>query len=250
MSVPAAAGPAEAATTHLALLREIVARAALVDDVADVWILGSARNPESLDRWSDVDVGMVVTGQVPLASLLPPESVVWALDRSSDDVRSSCRVVLADGRRIDFVVASAGEFERAGGRRASACGPGHAATTGALVVPDPPDAAVNEVRFVAVLAAVKYGRGDQLIGSHLTFELARLCLVQAMLLRDRDERTTSHRYGTARDEHAGSIWSILQSDDATPQTRIRALAESFDRLHSELDSRYLADWSGLRRLIA
>jgi hypothetical protein len=215
-----------------------------------VWILGSVREPETLDRWSDVDVGLVLTGQVSLGSLLPSGSVVWALDRSSDDVRSTCRVVLADGRRVDFIVATAGEFERADGRRAHARGRQHTGATGGVVVPDPPDATVNAVRFVAALAAVKYGRGDQLIGSHLTLELARRCLVQAMLLRDRDERTTSHRYGTARDELAASIWSILRSDDAAPRTRIRMLAESFDQLHSELDSRYLPDWSGLRPLIA
>jgi hypothetical protein len=71
-----------------------------------------------------------------------------------------------------------------------------------------------------------------------------------MLLRDRDERTTSHRFGTARDRHAASIWSVLESGDAPAQIRIQRLAGSFDQLHSELDSRYVPDWSGLTALIA
>jgi hypothetical protein len=241
--------PVSDTAPQLRLLRDIVALAGTDDRVAQVWILGSARRPESLDRWSDVDLGLVLTERPPLESLLPPDAVVWALDRNGDDVRSACRVVLTDGRRVDLVVAAAAEFERADGVPAHDGGPRSATSRGRLIVPDPPDAAVNEARFVAVQAAVKFGRGDRLIGSHLTLELAQLCLVQAMLLRDRDERTTSHRFGTARDDLADSTWSILGSGEHNPHLRLRRLTEHFDGLHTELDPRYVPDWSGLAALV-
>ncbi len=218
-------------------------------NVAQLWILGSARHPELLDRWSDLDVGLVLTGSVQLSSLLPGGSSVWSLDRQFSSTRSTCRIVLADGRRLDLVVAGSGEFDLAGGRCAYSDGPAYATTTGVLVTDEPPDATVNEVRFIAAQALVKFGRGDHLIGSHLSLELAQFCLVEAMHLRDRDEGTTSHRFGTDRDDLASDIWAVLQERviDAG-MTRIKRLVEHFDRWHTEVDERYVPDWSGLESL--
>jgi len=235
----------------LALLRTIEMLARGRSDVAQVWILGSARQPELLDRWSDVDVdvGLVLTGPVGLALLLPAGSVVWTFDRQGDDVRSTCRIVLSDGQRVDLVVAEAEQFERAGGRCLYTSGRSVGGAAGSLVTPDATDANVNEARFVAAAAVVKGGRGDLLIGSHLTLELAQLCLVQAMLLRDRDEKTTSHRFGTRRDDLAAGTWSRLLADDTTGISRVTGLVEQFDRLHAELDQRYVPDWTGLESLV-
>lgn len=216
--------------------------------VAQLWILGSARQPELLDRWSDIDAGLVLSGPVALASLLPADATVWALDCAQGEGRSTVRVVLSDGRRVDFVVAAADDFERAGGRCAYSDGRSATAASGSLLIPEPLDVTVNDVRFIAALAVVKYGRGDLLIGSHLTLELAQLCLVQAMLLRDRDEGTTSHRFGTGRDELAARTWTALMYGGAAGVGCIWLLAEEFDRLHSELDDRYVPDWSGLESL--
>lgn len=237
--------PSGDGTWQLELLVAVTAQAGRRADVAQLWILGSARQPELLDRWSDIDVGLVLSGPVALSSLLPAGVTVWALDRQSSGVRSTCRVVLTDGRRVDLVVAAAEEFERAGGRCAYSDGRPQATSTGTLLVADASDASVNEARFIAAQAVVKYGRGDLLIGSHLTLELAQLCLVQAMLLRDRDEGTTSHRFGTARDDLAAQTWAALRHGDDTGAGRVQRLVEQFDRLHSELDDRYVPDWSGL-----
>ncbi len=190
-------------------------------------MLGSARRPESMDQWSDVDLGLRLSGPVALVELLPPPVRVWAVDRQVGDRQSSCRLILADGRRLDLVVTGACQ----------------------LTGTDPAtDATVNEARFLAAQAVVKYGRGDRLIGSHLTLELAQLCLVQAMLLRDRDERTTSHRFGTSRDSLADLTWSALPSP-GSPVDRIQRLTTTFDRLHGELEPSYVADWAGLIPLI-
>jgi hypothetical protein len=158
-------------------------------------------------------------------------------------------VVLADGRRLDVVVSAGADLDRSGGhcvrRSSGSVQPGG----GALVVEPPTDPAADEARFVAALALVKYGRGDRLIASHLTLELAQLCLVQAMLLRDADEGTASHRFGTYRDEFATKLWAVLEETVAPLGfERLSRLAAQFDRLHGELDPGYLSDWSGLRAL--
>ncbi|WP_139142446.1 hypothetical protein [Humibacillus sp. DSM 29435] len=56
------------------------------------------------------------------------------------------------------------------------------ATTGCSALIRPAD---NGFRVLAALAADKHGRGNRLIGLHLTMVLIMACLVQAMLLRDR-----------------------------------------------------------------
>jgi len=245
---PLTGGPSDDGSSQADLLTELEAAAVSEANVAQLWILGSARHPDLLDRWSDIDVGLVLTGPVALSSLLPSGSTVWALDRQSSDARSTCRVVLDDGRRVDLVVASSSEFDLAGGRCAYSAGRTPKTAIGGLGTHDPADATVNTVRFIAAQAVVKYGRGDLLIGSHLTLELAQLCLVEAMLLRDRDEGTTSHRFGTGRDELAADTWSALQLSNKSGDMRILRLVGQFDRLHSELDQSYAPDWSGLTSL--
>ncbi|HET9873885.1 MAG TPA: hypothetical protein VFP89_14970 [Propionibacteriaceae bacterium] len=88
-----------------------------------------------------------------------------------------------------------------------------------------------------------------MIASHLTLELAQLCLVQAMLLRDADEGTASHRSGTYRDELATEVWAALEERVAPLGfERLSRLAAQFDRLHGELDPGYVSNWSGFRAL--
>jgi len=141
--------------------------------IGQVELVGSAADPAVItDGWSDLDVMITLTrtGQVDLLAGFD----AWAVS----DVRSTesqvLRIVLRDGRRLDMVVD--------GG-----------------VVAVPPLASDNDIRFVAAVAAAKMGRGDHLIGLHLTLELMRSCLVLAMRLRDGDAGTTVHRFGSERD---------------------------------------------------
>lgn len=234
---------------QLELLSAIEERTTETAGVAGLWVLGSARQPELVDQWSDLDIGLVLTGPVRLQSLLHERDVVWAVDHQAGELRSTARVVLADGRRLDVVVSSGADLDRSGGR---CVGRGRGSVQpggGALVVDPPTDPAAGEARFVAALALVKYGRGDRLIASHLTLELAQLCLVQAMLLRDADEGTASHRFGTYRDELATELWAVLEERVAPlGLERLSQLAAQFDRLHGELDPGYASDWSGFRAL--
>jgi hypothetical protein len=219
-----------------------------VQEVTQVWVLGSARDPSGLDRWSDLDVGLVLAGDVQADRLLGPQDVVWAIDHQSSGRRASCRLVFSDGRRLDLVCADRDELAAAGGRCLSP-GDGRLGGSGRLIAPAAPDPEVNSFRFLAAQTVVKLSRADLLIGSHLLLELARLCLVQAMLLRDRDEAATRHRFGTARDAVAADVWRIVRSADTVPDPdQVESLAAVFDLLRAELDPTYVADWSGLQAL--
>lgn len=94
---------------------------------------------------------------------------------------------------------------------------------------------------------MKLGRGDRLIGLHLLLELCRLCLVEAMLLRDRDTGTTVHRGGTSRDALASEVlrlaaWPLAMS--RRPNV-VEATVALYDRWHFELEPNYRPDWTGL-----
>lgn len=236
---------------QLDLLRWLERQSASQAQVAELWVLGSAREPESLDEWSDLDLGLVLTAPVSLGTLIGSEQTIWAMDRSHNERRSTLRIVLTDGRRLDLVVADHDEFDSAGGLcLRSTTGPSHRTEESLIVAQPTTDAEANEARFIAAQALVKHGRGDLLIAAHLCLELAQLCLVQAMLLRDRDEGATSHRVGTARDELAQRIMSALEADiDRSGAAVITRLATAFDQLHGELDPSYQPDWSGLVSLI-
>ena len=107
------------------------------------------------------------------------------------------------------------------------------------------------MRFLAALAATKFGRHDRLIGTHLLLELLQACLVQAMLLRDRDEGTHIHRTGSARDILAADVARIarLPLDPRIRPNVVERTAELYGQWRSELEPGYQPDWSGLTAVI-
>ena len=138
--------------------REVCSR---LPAAASVDVFGSAADPSPVDGWSDLDLHLRLPAPVELVGLFGP-SVIWAAEIREAPNGQVVRAGLADGRRIDLRVE--------GGRLLSPALPRD-----------------NEVRFLAALAATKLGRGDRLIGTHLVLKLLQACLVQAMLLRDRDQ---------------------------------------------------------------
>ncbi|MBO0813135.1 MAG: hypothetical protein J2P23_13970 [Microlunatus sp.] len=191
---------------------------------AAVQLHGSTARPEQLDGWSDLDLRLVTDEPVPVAVL---GADLWAYEDVRTPGTEVCRMVLADGRRIDVAITGAG---RIGGLRPA------------------PD---NDVRFLAALAAAKLGRGDKLIGGHLALEVLRACLVVAMQLRDRDLGTTVHRTGGDRDRYADRVFGVAAVPPAiTPRPNIVERAvELYAGWRCELDPDYVPDWRPLARLI-
>ena len=104
--------------------------------------------------------------------------------------------------------------------------------------------------FLAALAVTKLGRGDRLIGTHLVLEILQTCLVQAMLLRDREEETTVHRVGGPRDGLKAEIARLARLPlSVTPRPNIVERAVGmYEQWRGELESDYKADWRGLEAL--
>ena len=160
---------------------------------ASLRVVGSALDDSLVDGWSDLNVHLRLNSPLELADLLGGVEV-WAAEVRRAPEGQVVRAVLVDGRRVDLTV-----------------------ETGLLGTPAL--ARDNEVRFLAALAVTKLGRGDRLIGSHLIFELLQACLVQAMLLRDREQGTTVHRFGDRRSHQLNQpCWSGVCRDQPTPAT--------------------------------
>jgi hypothetical protein len=188
-------------------------------------VVGSVEEPALVDGWSDLDIHLRLPECVELTDLLGGDAV-WAVEAIDSDAGQVVRAVLADGRRLDIVV----EFGR---------------------LRLPTLASDNEVRFLAALAVSKLGRGDRLVGGHLVLELLQYCLVQAMLLRDRDEGKTIHRTGTARDALADEVQRLAQLPlevTARPSV-VEQIASSYGQWRQEWEPGYESDWSGLAAVL-
>jgi hypothetical protein len=185
----------------------------------------SVEQGESLDGWSDLDLRLTTERPVPVTALLGDEP--WAYEDVRESEAEVCRTVLPDGRRIDVSITGAGRI------------------TGLSPAPD------NAVRFLAAMAATKLGRGDQLIGGHLTLDLLRACLVVAMQLRDRDLGTTVHRTGSERDKCAELVMALAAVPlTISPRPNIVEQAvQLYATWQSELDPDDVGRWSPLTRLI-
>lgn len=201
-----------------------------MEGVLALVVAGSGADPALLDRWSDVDL-VVVVADAAMARFsgasdwLAPMGEVYAQDSSSEPSRLTVRVCFTDLHRVDFIVVPASRLDtfaaapgplqrgarvlidRTDGALGAALGrvPRAPSDADRLAVDDSRDAGAEaqeafrrlerEFRWNGVLAAVKVGRGDLLIGGHLALEMAQSCLVLAMLLRDRALGTRHHRHG-------------------------------------------------------
>jgi hypothetical protein len=219
--------------------------ATVLGDRGSVRLHGSTAEPGSLDGWSDLDLRLTLSEPVPVP-LITGGGRVWAYDDVITTDRQICRLVLDDGRRLDLSVDGPGRIT---GLPPDGTGIGTGTGTGKNGQPD--TVADNDIRFLAAMAVTKLGRGDRLIGGHLTYELLRHCLVQAMRLRDRDEGTTVHRSGTARDTAAEAVREIATAPlTVTPRPGpVERAVRLYATWRADLDDGYRADWTGLDALI-
>jgi len=188
-------------------------------------VVGSTRDEGTVDGWSDLDLHLRLPQDFKLVELLAG-SHLWAAELTQPPEGQVVKAVLADGRRVDLLV-----------------------ETGCLVLPSlAPD---NDVRFLAALAATKIGRHDRLIGLHLLLELLQACLIQAMLLPDRDEGTHIHRTGSSLDRLADDVARIAQLplDTAGRPNVVERTVNLYGQWRSHLEPGYEPDWSGLAAVV-
>lgn len=196
---------------------------------AEITVHGSATNPSAIDGWSDLDLRLWLPVDVDLPAALG-DLQVWAFEEAVDDGTQTLRMVLADGRRLDLSVALSVSSGRFLGLR---------------------PAVDNEIRFLAAIAVTKLGRGDHLIGYHLTLEILRHCLVESMRLRDLETCSTVHRTGTARDADADRVRRIAAGPlPVAPRPNIVEQAcLLYGELRAAREPGYRPDWTGLSAVI-
>lgn|GEM_PF-870466 len=208
-------GPAATAAATLSALSRLLDPDPAVRAVV---VAGSGADVAALDRWSDLDVVVVVSDAAvsrffPETAWLLPLGRIYAVDRSSGPDRSVLRICFADLRRLDVLLVpesalpafTAADGPLQGGARVVLDRTGRMAEVLRQVTPGAPPAPADadvafrrmedEFRWAGVVAAAKVGRGDLLIGAHLALEMAQHCLVLGMLLRDRATGTRHHRFG-------------------------------------------------------
>jgi len=193
-------------------------RARLPD--AEVTAYGSAADPVLLDRWSDLDVTMSPDDSFELETLI--DAPLWAFQESSEQATQIVRAVFSDGRRVDLTI-----------RGASA------------ILPRAP--IDNAIRFDAALAAVRFGRGSDLIGLHLTLGILREALVQCMISADREHGRSHHRSATVFDHRAEEALALLTASSG-PRTALSAYAV-YAQWRQEIDPGYEPAPEGLEALI-
>ena len=181
---------------------------------------GSAVDPDLLDGWSDLDVAVTAREPFDLEAVLDAE--LWTVQEAHDGDTQVLRAVLADGRRMDLSIR---------GARART----------------PEAAADATIRFDAALAAARFGRGNYLIGLHLTLGVLREALVQPMVAAGRAAGTPLLRATTAQDAHAVAAQAVLAGPlGPTPALDAYVLYGSW---RAENEPGYAADPAPLRALI-
>jgi hypothetical protein len=191
------------------------------------------------DQWSDLDVRITVTADwfayfFPEMNWIADFGEVYATSQFIDQNSGTTRIVFRDGRRLDLRFESTA-VTAGGGRRAAR--------------PDTLTTLENDFRFEAILAASKLARNDLLIGMHLTLELERKVLVVAMLLRDRDLGTNTHRFGGLHND-AVDLLGMAGTDTVGLVGRIRQASTAFSTLAVQLDPSWTPDWEPLRRYLS
>lgn len=204
--------------------------------VAGVVVVGSLADGGPTDTWSDVDLHLRLTASS-AAAFDPAEWVAqlgrpWAITSQPAPQGRVVRVVYDDGRRLDVVVD--GAAAAAPGGEDGDC-----------------STELMEFRQAAALAVVRLARNDLLIGMHLAIGLVQRCLVQAMVLRDRQVGTTSHRVGGPLNEVVARLDGLRRHPWTADggMALVDEVVEVHDALAVRLAPSYRPDWSGLRALL-
>ena len=245
---------------HAQALQQISAAAAADPAVGEGWVFGSGAS-DGLDEWSDLDVALVVP-PADVLRIASPTWVsrlgqVWTYQTFARDRGSGLRVVFRDGRLLDLVAVTDSSAIPAERRRLPAMAGDRTDVSVPYesIAPEPVadlPALLHEFRFTAALAVVKDARDDLLIGTHLALELPRLCLVVAMLLRDRDAGQSHHRFGGPWNSVVDRVVDLFPEEDPGREGVINlvdASAGLFDDLARRLWPAYVPDWSGLTVLL-
>lgn len=244
-------------------------------EVKALLLTGSLADPTAeVDRWSDVDLLLIVADQVMerythSRDWMPLSEPPVGLERHLSDGSATVRMALADGIRLDIVLIPTSRLSHAspgeGALFSAPCTvlwsrlPGLEAHTGsepswvapAEITNEEVERRADRFWFRAVLAITRVARNDLLIGSHLALGLMRECLELQMLRRDRQEGTRAHRTGGWGNDLVDSFsWDPQSPRPERILDLIDRCSERFDQLASLLSPAYAPRRSLVTRVMA
>lgn len=186
---------------------------------------GSVEAPETLDKYSDVDMKIILSNNTlidiehildEIAAAFAP---VFGYEVIGHATKDAIRLCLENGMRFDLVIRYPSDKVGAAGE-----------DTLAVQV----DRLVNQFWFFAVMALVKLGRRDYLIGSHLALELYQLIIVVKMLVRDAEKGTNIHRFGDGESVAALATLSTVGGGSGTEERVLKLVLAAGTEMESEL----------------
>ncbi|MCL2202532.1 MAG: hypothetical protein FWB88_01135 [Defluviitaleaceae bacterium] len=147
---------------------------------------GSLNNPAELDKYSDVDMEVLLSDNAPiniktvLSAISKNFTTIFGYEIISHSRKDAIRICCENGMRFDLI------FRYPTDKKPKKEDDSFASKI---------DAVVNQFWFFASMILLKLGRKDNLIAAHLAFELCQLIIVIQMLQRDDAKGTNIHRFG-------------------------------------------------------
>ncbi|MEM7113404.1 MAG: aminoglycoside 6-adenylyltransferase [Chloroflexota bacterium] len=222
--------------------------------VLAVVLAGSLVTGKDVDRWSDVDLKVVLADEAigryfESVSWLEPFGELLGLESHEEPQVKTLRVILDRLRRVDFVfvgetVVSPTLFPQPARILWSKLPQLSAQVGQEQVAADYRPFSASELEKIADqfwfrlgTAVCKIQRNDLLIGLHLTLDCMRDCLVLQMIRRDRAKGVTIHRFGGWGNELVAQIPQEPLSA-AAMLALLDWCAEIFDALAADLSPTY------------
>ena len=233
------------------------------ESVRGLVLTGSRARPEIVpDEWSDLDLVLIVNDEslgvyVATTDWAMQFGDIYAFEQSSGEHFSVLRAQYTDALCIDFVIIPESSLESIDQwaqnplRFANRCLFSRSSLLDQVLnrtyperVPEQPSSKqfeqmANGFWFKGMLAANKAARNELLVAAHLALDMARDCLVLAMMIRNRATGTDHHRDGSK----GNHLLEVLDPPlgEYTPSGVLDSVERSavvFESLAVQLDSSY------------
>jgi hypothetical protein len=222
-------------------------------------LYGSAQREGTVDRWSDVDVLVVVREIVPFETVnwLRPLGNIYAYEQNRGEWTYTIRLCFADMRRVDVMMMTEQQLTQYCERNLPRFWQPQRvlwaktavitnlltslSTTSSFSLPTTEqfNQMVEQFWYRSTIAVYKVIRRDLLIALHLALELQQDCLVLGMMLLDRVEQTNHHRSGGMGNQFVEklSVPASFSAEDILHM--IAAAAQLFDELAGRWSKEYV-----------
>ena len=254
----------DASTWHYILIEQLSELFKSDPDARAFVLTGSLASQEiEVDFWSDVDAKVVLADQsvdryFQSLDWLQPFGQLVGVEKHDAPVTKTVRVCLEGFRRFDLVFIPESTLQGSPLQTTAlfqfpckiiwsripnlenSFSSQESSLTYQDISNDELERISNDFWFMATVAITKVARNDLLIGTHLTLDLIRNCLVLKMIQRDQIKRTRIHRTGGWGNE---LIDAFNWENKVLPPLRILALITQSCTVFDDLASKLMNDYT-------